>query len=72
MKSADLRLRVSNVKKRLPTSGVSSLFFKVFKDEYNKEDIKTYRKISNVLSLLHVDEDVTKKLEIIADKLEEI
>lgn len=72
MSTIRLRLRISEVKKRLPKSGVSSLFFFIHGDKYNKEDPKTRRKLSSVLSGIQTDEDITIKLEQIAAHLEKI
>lgn len=61
-KSSDLKIRVLEAKKKLPSHGVTSLFFHYFKDEYT-DSVKTKSKLSNVLQTRITDEDITIKLE---------
>lgn len=66
--SDDLKQRVINVKKRLPPQ-IVPLFVNVFPsfDTYKKRS-----RISNVLQLRIADEQITAKLEHLAEKLESI
>ena len=66
--SDDLKQRVINVKKRLPPQ-IVPLFVTVFPsfDTYKKRS-----RISNVLQLRIADEQITAKLETLAEKLESI
>lgn len=65
--NSDLKLRVLEAKKRLPNSGVSSLFLHLH-PEYDTDSERT--RLNNVLQLRVTDEEMTKKLESIADLLE--
>jgi len=58
----DLKIRVLEAKKKLPKSGVTSLFFHYFKESFN-DSIKNKSKLNNVLQLRITDENITKKLE---------
>lgn len=60
--SEDLKIRVLQAKKKLPKSGVTSLFFHYFADEY-VESVKNKSRLNNVLQIRVTDEDITKKLE---------
>lgn len=60
--SEDLKIRVLNAKKRLPKSGVTSLFFHYFADDY-VDNLKNKSRLNNVLQVRITDEDITKKLE---------
>jgi hypothetical protein len=58
----DLKIRVLEAKKDLPKSGVTSLFFHYFKNEY-PETVRNKSKLSNVLQTRTTDENITEKLE---------
>lgn len=58
--------RVIAVKKRLPESGVTSLFVQMF-PSYKPADRRS--RVSAVLQLRSVDVAIVEKLEIIADKI---
>ena len=58
----DLKIRVLNAKKHLPKSGVTSLFFHYFGDEYI-ENFKNKARLNNVLQVRTTDENITEKLE---------
>lgn len=58
----DLKIRVLEAKKKLPKSGVTSLFFHYFKETFN-DSVKNKSKLNNVLQLRITDENITKKLE---------
>jgi hypothetical protein len=58
----DLKIRVLEAKKHLPKSGVTSLFFHYFADEY-EDSVKNKSRLNNVLQIRVTDEDITKKLE---------
>ncbi len=63
--SEDLKIRVLEAKKKLPKSGVTSLFFHYFKDEFN-DSTKNKSRLNNVLQCRITDEEITKKLERLA------
>lgn len=60
--SSDLKIRVLKAKKLLPASGVTSLFFHYFKEDYT-ESVKNKSRLNNVLQTRITDEDITKKIE---------
>ena len=62
----DLKIRIIAVKKKLPTSGITSLL--VFKYP-ELDNVRKRSLISNVLQLRQTDEDLTKKLETLAETL---
>ena len=62
MNTTNLKIRVLEAKKDLPKSGVTSLFFHYFKDEY-KDTKKNRAKLNNVLQTRTTDEKITLKLE---------
>lgn len=64
---SDLIQRVIAVKKRLPESGVTSLFIKMFPD-YKPE--RKRAKITAVLQLRSTDATVIERLERIANQIE--
>jgi hypothetical protein len=66
--SEDLKIRVLTAKKNLPNSGVSSLFFHYFKDEYNAT-VKNKSRLNNVLQTRISDQDITVKLEELVELL---
>lgn len=62
IKNTDLKMRVLKAKSNLPKSGVTSLFFHFFKDEYR--DTKYNRdRLTNVLQSRVVDKEITENLE---------
>jgi len=63
--SEDLKIRVLEAKKKLPKSGVTSLFFHYFKEEFT-ESVKNKSRLNNVLQCRITDEEITKKLERLA------
>lgn len=63
--SSDLKMRVLEVKKKLPKHGITSIFFHYFKDEYN-DSVKNKSRLNNVLQCRITDEEITKKLEQLA------
>lgn len=67
-KSDDLKIRVLQAKKNLPT-GVSSLFFHYFKDEYT-DSVKNKSRLNNVLQTRVTDKDMTEKLEQLVELLD--
>jgi|TARA_R110000796_G_scaffold74629_1_gene167801 hypothetical protein len=60
--SVDLKIRVLNAKKELPHSGVTSLFFHYFKEDY-KDTIKNKSRLNNVLQTRITDLDMTLRIE---------
>jgi len=62
----ELKIRVINVKKKLPTSGITSLL--IFKYP-ELDNVKKRSQISNVLQLRQTDQDITEKLETLAETL---
>ena len=60
--SSELKIRVLKAKKSLPKSGITSLFFHRYKDEYN-DSIKNKSRLNNVLQCRITDLDITEKLE---------
>ena len=66
--SEDLKIRVLEAKKRLPKSGVTSLFFHYFGDEFN-DSVKNKSRLNNVLQTRITDENLTKKLEALVELL---
>lgn len=58
----DLKIRVLNAKKLLPKSGITSLFFHYFGDEF-AESFKNKSRLNNVLQVRTTDENITQKLE---------
>jgi len=64
-KSAAIQ-RVIAVKKRLPKSGITSLFIQQFP---NYKPTRMKNKVTAVLQFRSIDADVIEKLESIADKL---
>jgi len=60
--SEDLKMRVLQAKKNLPSSGVTSLFFHYFGEDYN-DSVKNKSRLNNVLQTRITDEDITIKLE---------
>jgi hypothetical protein len=60
--SEDLKIRVLTAKKSLPSSGVTSLFFHYFKEEY-LPSIKNKSRLNNVLQARVTDENITIRLE---------
>lgn len=64
----DLKLRVLEAKKKLPKSGVTSLFFHYFADDYN-DSVKNKSRLNNVLQTRITDEDMTLKLEELVELL---
>ncbi len=65
--SEDLKIRVLNAKKELPKSGVTSLFFHYFSDF--ADTVKNRSKLNNVLQTRITDENITLKLEKLAELL---
>lgn len=65
---ADLKLRVLQAKKELPKSGVTSLFFHCFGDDY-PETKENKTKLNNVLQTRSTDQFITEKLEELVDLL---
>ncbi|AGO48457.1 hypothetical protein Phi18:2_gp10 [Cellulophaga phage phi18:2] len=57
----DLKKRVLDAKSSLPSSGVSSLFFRYYKDV--KKTQKNRTKLNNILQLRSCDQDFTEKIE---------
>lgn len=66
--SSDLKMRILKAKESLPKSGVTSLFFHYFKNEYS-DSVKNKSKLNNVLQTRITDEDITKKLESLVELL---
>jgi len=66
--SEDLKIRVLNAKKELPKSGVTSLFFHYFKNEFNESTKNKYR-LNNVLQVRITDKNITQKLEQLVELL---
>jgi hypothetical protein len=64
----DLKIRVLNAKKMLPRSGVTSLFFHYFKDNFN-DSVKNKSKLNNVLQIRITDQEITEKLEELVELL---
>lgn len=60
--STELKRRILDAKENLPKSGITSLYFHYYKDEV-KATSKNVQRLSNVLQLRVVDEDITKKVE---------
>jgi hypothetical protein len=60
--SEDLKIRVLIAKKKLPSSGVTSLFFHYFKDTF-APTVKNKSRLNNVLQARVTDKDLTEKLE---------
>lgn len=69
MSSEDLKIRVLQAKKRLPKSGITSLFFHYFKDSF-KNNKSNKSKLNNVLQTRITDQEITEKLEELAQLLE--
>ena len=61
MKKDEIKIRVLEAKKFLPSSGITSLFFHHFTDV--KKNYKNKVKLTNVLQLRTVDLDFTEKIE---------
>lgn len=68
MNNNNLKIRVLEAKKKLPKSGITSLFFHYFKKEF-KETSKNKSKLNNVLQTRATDENITTKLEKLAELL---
>lgn len=66
--SEDLKIRVLNAKKELPNSGVTSLFFHYFEDDY-KPTLKNKSRLNNVLQARITDEPITVRLEQLVELL---
>lgn len=66
--SEDLKIRVLNAKKSLPSSGVTSLFFHYFKKDY-KDTVKNKSRLNNVLQTRITDQAITEKLEELVELL---
>lgn len=60
--SSELKIRVLEAKKKLPKSGVTSLFFHYFSKDYT-DTVKNKSRLNNVLQSRLTDEDITIKLE---------
>jgi translation initiation factor 2 beta subunit (eIF-2beta)/eIF-5 len=60
--SGELKIRVIKAKLLLPKSGITSLFFHYFQNEY-KETVKNKSRLNNVLQSRLTDKDITEKLE---------
>lgn len=60
--SEDLKIRVLEAKKKLPKSGITSLFFHYFAESF-PETVKNRSRLNNVLQARITDETITKKLE---------
>lgn len=58
----NLKIRVLAAKKGLPKSGVTSLFFHYFKNDFPETKVNK-SKLNNVLQVRAVDENITLKLE---------
>lgn len=65
--SDDLKIRVLEAKKKLPKSGVTTIFFHYF-NEY-KDTVKNKSKLNNVLQTRITDKDMTEKLEQLVELL---
>lgn len=62
MSANDLKKRVLDAKENLPKSGITSVFFHYFKEEY-PETKESRSRLNNVLQLRVTDEGITEKLE---------
>jgi hypothetical protein len=67
--SEDLKIRILEARKKLPKSGVSTLFFHYFDAEY-LDTVKNRSKVNNVLQCRQTDADVTAKIEKLVELLE--
>jgi hypothetical protein len=68
MNTTKLKIRVLEAKKKLPSSGVTSLFFFYFKKEYPETKLNK-SKLNNVLQARATDEKMTLKLEQLVELL---
>lgn len=66
MTNEDLKVRVLEAKKKLPKSGVTSLYFHYFEIPENSSK---RTKLNNVLQLRSVDEKITQRLETLVEVL---
>lgn len=67
--SSDLKIRVLEAKKNLPSHGLTALFFHYFKDF--TDTVKNKSKLNNVLQTRQTDEDITEKLEQLVELLKQ-
>jgi len=65
---ADLKIRVLEAKNKLPSHGLTALFFHYFKNDFTNST-KNKSKLSNVLQTRITDENMTVKLEELVDIL---